>query len=134
MLNLEVTHILFFAGLLNNSPLTCTLAVRTIPSCPGWTASIRPVAHRRGGWLSSFRTTSLPTPNLFDPEDFHLVYCCRWLRYSLYHCFQKCCFSCSTYYQWDGSDSSRLDAIYLALATRWGSFQWGTDWELELKI
>lgn len=69
-------------------------ATRAMPSVPGWTATIRPSLHFRGGRLSSLITTKEPS---FKPslQERHLDRSCNSATYSLLHLLQKCWRSCS---------------------------------------
>ena len=68
----------------------CTVAVRTIPSTPGWTLITRPKRHCMDGTLSSLRTTTVPSRISCLPLS-HLLRRVSSLRYSRYHLLQKYC-------------------------------------------
>lgn len=64
------------------------VAVRVVPSLPGWTAEILPNAHCEHGRRFSLIRTTVPT-SILGPSWFHFARTWSSCKYSLLHRFQK---------------------------------------------
>jgi len=70
-------------------PLSLIVATCNKPSHPGCTSCTIAILQSCGGWLLSTKTT-MPGCR-FSWVEAHLSFCCRLLRQSVDHLFQKCC-------------------------------------------
>ena len=84
----------------------CTVAVRMIPSIPGWTLITRPKGHCTDGTLSTLRTTTVPSMMSWLPL-LHLFRMFSSFRYSRCQRRQKCCLTLWMCCQLEG----RLDGV-----------------------
>lgn len=75
-------------GCLTSFPLVRMVTSRTLLSSPGCSAVIRPRGHLVGGSPLSLTRTSSPTAGLIR-SFFHLVRCCKCVKYSDVQRFQK---------------------------------------------